>query len=142
VNEVKRKTAGRPAGSNKASGGHSQSLVRGLTLLEYLSLSPRGLALSELAEMAELAPSTTHRLLQALQSQGFVSQENEQGLWRIDVKTFRIGNSFLEARDFVATSRPYLRRLTRDSGETANLGIRDGSAAVFLAQHESAAGES
>ncbi|WP_404414647.1 helix-turn-helix domain-containing protein [Vreelandella aquamarina] len=137
MNEVKRRTAGRPASNNKVSGGHSQSLVRGLTLLEYLSLSPRGLALSELAEMAELAPSTTHRLLQALQSQGFVSQENEQGLWRIDVKTFRIGNSFLEARDFVATSRPYLRRLTQESGETANLGIRDGSAAVFLAQHES-----
>ena len=138
MSDVKRRTAGRPAGTNKAgSSGHSQSLVRGLKLLEYLSLSPGGLALSELAEMAELAPSTTHRLLQALQSQGFVSQENEQGLWRIDVKTFRIGNSFLEARDVVAQSRPFLRRLTAETGETANLGIRDGATAVFLAQHES-----
>ncbi|MEC9304500.1 MAG: helix-turn-helix domain-containing protein, partial [Pseudomonadota bacterium] len=99
MSEAKRRSVGRPAGATKASGGHSQSLVRGLTLLEYLSASPLGLALSELAEMADLAPSTTHRLLQALQSQGFVTQESEQGLWRIDVKTFRIGNSFLEARD-------------------------------------------
>ncbi|MDR5899243.1 IclR family transcriptional regulator C-terminal domain-containing protein [Halomonas vilamensis] len=137
MSEVKRKAAGRPASATKASGGHSQSLVRGLTLLAYLSQSPRGLSLSEVAEMAELAPSTTHRLLQALQSQGFVTQENEQGLWRIDVKTFRIGNSFLEARDFVATSRPFLRRLTQATGETANLGIRDGATVVFLAQHES-----
>ena len=82
---------------------------------------------------AELA----HRLLQALQSQGFVTQESEQGLWRIDVKTFRIGNSFLEARDVVAKSRPFLRRLTAETGETANLGIRDGATAVFLAQNES-----
>lgn len=137
MSEVKRRVAGRPASAAKASGGHSQSLVRGLTLLEFLSQSPRGLSLSEVAEMAGLAPSTTHRLLQALQSQGFVTQENEQGLWRIDVKTFRIGNSFLEARDFVATSRPFLRRLTQATGETANLGIRDGATAVFLAQHES-----
>ena len=57
--------------------------------------------------MADLAPSTTHRLLQALQSQGFVTQESEQGLWRIDVKTFRIGNSFLEARDVVAQAGPF-----------------------------------
>ncbi|MCS2608004.1 IclR family transcriptional regulator [Halomonas dongshanensis] len=137
MSEGKRKSVGRPAGAAKAAGGHSQSLVRGLTLLEYLALSPTGLSLSELAERAALAPSTTHRLLQALQSQGFVTQESEQGLWRIDVKTFRIGNSFLEARDFIATSRPFLRRLTAETGETANLGIRDGATAVFLAQHES-----
>lgn len=137
VSEVKRRSAGRPAGTTKASGGHSQSLVRGLKLLEQIASIPQGVSLSELADMAGLAPSTTHRLLQALQSQGFVTQENEQGLWRIDVKTFRIGNSFLEARDFIATSRPYLRRLTSVTGETANLGIRDGATAVFLAQHES-----
>ncbi|MGM0823329.1 MAG: IclR family transcriptional regulator domain-containing protein [Pseudomonadota bacterium] len=137
MSDVKRRTVGRPASTAKAGGGHSQSLVRGLNLLEYLASSPEGLALSSLAEMADLAPSTTHRLLQALQSQGFVSQENEQGLWRIDVKTFRIGNSFLEARDVVATSRPFLRRLTAETGETANLGIRDADTAVFLAQHES-----
>ncbi|WNL39196.1 IclR family transcriptional regulator C-terminal domain-containing protein [Halomonas sp. PAMB 3232] len=137
MSEAKRRSVGRPAGAAKASGGHSQSLVRGLTLLEHLAASPLGMALSELAETAALAPSTTHRLLQALQSQGFVTQEGEQGLWRIDVKTFRIGNSFLEARDVVATSRPFLRRLTADTGETANLGIRDGATAVFLAQHES-----
>lgn len=137
MSEVKRRSAGRPASSAKASGGHSQSLVRGLKLLEHISVSPQGLSLSELADMAGLAPSTAHRLLQALQSQGYVTQENEQGLWRIDVKAFRIGNSFLEARDFIATSRPYLRRLTSVTGETANLGIRDGATAVFLAQHES-----
>ena len=72
-----------------------------------------------------------------MQSQGFITQDNELGVWKIDVKTFRIGNSFLEARDFVATSRPFLRRLTAETGETANLGIRDGSTAVFLAQSES-----
>lgn len=137
MSEVKRRTAGRPPGSGKASGGHSQSLVRGLNLLERLAGHPGGLALSELAEQADLAPSTTHRLLQALQSQGFVTQDSELGVWKIDVKTFRIGNSFLEARDFVGTSRPFLRRLTEQTGETANLGVRDGGTAVFLAQSES-----
>lgn len=136
MTESKRRTAGRPA-SGKASGGHSQSLVRGLNLLELLAMHPGGLALSDIAEQADLAPSTTHRLLQALLSQGFITQDEELGVWRIDVKTFRIGNSFLEARDFVATSRPYLRRLTRETGETANLGVREGTTAVFLAQSES-----
>lgn len=137
MSEGKRRTAGRPAGSGKSTSGHSQSLVRGLNLLERLSLSPGGLVLSEVAEQTDLAPSTTHRLLQALQSQGFVTQDNELGVWKIDVMTFRIGNSFLEARDFVGASRPFLRRLTAQTGETANLGVRDNGTAVFLAQSES-----
>lgn len=137
MSEIKRRTAGRPAGTGKSTSGHSQSLVRGLNLLERLAANPGGLSLSEVAEQSDLAPSTTHRLLQALQSQGFVTQDSELGVWKIDVKTFRIGNSFLEARDFVATSRPFLRRLTTATGETANLGIRDGGTAVFLAQSES-----
>ncbi|QFU00058.1 Acetate operon repressor [Halomonas sp. THAF5a] len=137
MTEGKRRTAGRPAGSGKSTSGHSQSLVRGLNLLERLAASPGGLALSELAEEADFAPSTTHRLLQALQSQGFVTQDSELGVWKIDVKTFRIGNSFLEARDYLATSRPFLRRLTALTGETANLGVRDDGTAVFLAQSES-----
>ncbi|MFD2191399.1 IclR family transcriptional regulator domain-containing protein [Pistricoccus aurantiacus] len=135
--ETKRKAVGRPAGSGKVSGGHSQSLVRGLNILEGLAAAPMGLALSDIAQIAGLAPSTTHRLLQALHKQGFITQDSELGLWKVGVKTFQIGNTFLEARDYVATARPYLRRLTEESGESANLGIRDDSMAVFLAQSES-----
>lgn len=137
MTDGKRKTVGRPAGTGKTGGGHSQSLVRGLNILEVLAAEPQGLALSDIAARMELAPSTTHRLLQALHGQGFITQEAELGRWRIDVKTFRIGNAFLEARDLVATARPFLRRLTEASGESANLGIEDSGQAVFLAQTES-----
>ncbi|WP_239495357.1 IclR family transcriptional regulator [Salinicola halophilus] len=135
--EPKRRGVGRPAGSAKSAGGHSQSLVRGLSILEGLAAAPEGLALSAVAEDVDLAPSTAHRLLQALHHQGFITQDVESGLWKIDVKTFRIGNSFLEARDFVATARPFLRQLTAATGETANLGIRDDGMVVYLAQSES-----
>ncbi|MHB0774952.1 IclR family transcriptional regulator [Halomonas sp. WWR20] len=138
MTETRRKPVGRPAGSGKAStGGHSQSLVRGLNILEGLAAAPGGLALSDIAQIVGLAPSTTHRLLQALHQQGFITQDAAQGLWKVGVKTFQIGNTFLESRDVVATARPFLRRLTEESGETANLGIRDEGMAVFLAQHES-----
>lgn len=135
--ESKRKPVGRPASSAKNVGGHSQSLVRGLNILEGLAAAPGGLGLSDIAQIVGLAPSTTHRLLQALHRQGYIMQDTELGLWKIGVKTFQVGNTFLEARDFVATARPYLRQLTQDSGETANLAIRDDGMAVFLAQSES-----
>jgi len=137
VTESKRKSVGRPAGNGKATSGHSQSLVRGLSILEGLAAAPGGLALSDIAQVVGLAPSTTHRLLQALHQQGFIAQDAEMGVWHIDAKTFRVGNAFLEARDFVATARPFLHQLTAETEETANLGIRDHGMAVFLAQSES-----
>ncbi|GAB2788178.1 glyoxylate bypass operon transcriptional repressor IclR [Halomonas shantousis] len=138
MTETRRKSVGRPAGSGKATtGGHSQSLVRGLNILEGLAAAPGGLALSDIAQIVGLAPSTTHRLLQALYQQGFITQDASLGLWKVGVKTFQIGNTFLESRDVVATARPFLRRLTEESGETANLGIRDEGMAVYLAQNES-----
>ena len=52
----------RPAGS--------QSLFRGLMLIEILSNYPNGCPLAHLSELAGLNKSTVHRLLQGLQSCG------------------------------------------------------------------------
>ena len=94
MTESKRKPVGRPAGSgSKGSSGHSQSLVRGLNILEGLAATPSGLGLSDIAQIVGLAPSTTHRLLQALHKQGFIVQDADLGLWKIGVKTFQVGNT-------------------------------------------------
>ena len=49
----------------------SQSLFRGLTLIEILSNYPNGCPLAHLSELAGLNKSTVHRLLQGLQSCGY-----------------------------------------------------------------------
>lgn len=117
--------------------GHSQALIRGLRLLDALATTGHPLNLSELAQMVGLAPSTTHRLLGALEQEGYVEQDPELGAWHIGVEAFRIGNAFLASRDFVAVARPFLHQMSEESGETANLGVEEDGCAVFLAQVES-----
>lgn len=117
--------------------GHSQALIRGLRLLDALASTGHPLNLSELGQMVGLAPSTTHRLLGALEQEGYVEQDPELGAWHIGVEAFRIGNAFLASRDFVAVARPFLHRMSEESGETANLGVEEDGCAVFLAQVES-----
>lgn len=130
---------GRPPGSGKtrAATGHSQSLDRGLNLLERLAEAEHGLTLTDLAQQVGLAPATAHRLLGTLEQRGFVRQDDELGRWHIGVRAFVIGNAFLAGRDVVATARPYMHRLMEQSGETANLAVLDQGRAVFLAQVES-----
>lgn len=130
------KRRGRPA-SGKTVTGHSQSLDRGLILLERLAQTERGLTLSDLAQQVGLAPATTHRLLGTLEQRGFVQQDEELGLWHVGVQAFTVGQAFLRSRDVVAAARPFLHRLMEQAGETANLAMPDDGMAVFLAQVES-----
>jgi len=111
-----------------------QSLTRGLSLLEALARAEGGLTLTDVAQRVQLAPSTAHRLLSTLERMGYVYQSGELGRWYVGLQAFTVGTSFLANRDFVAQSHPYMRRLMEQSGETANLGILDGTEAVFIDQ--------
>jgi IclR family acetate operon transcriptional repressor len=125
---------GRTPGKSGTTTNHVQSLTRGLSILECLAKAEGGLTLTDVANRAELAPSTTHRLLSTLERMRYVYQAGELGRWYIGLQAFTVGSSFLASRDFVAQSHPYMRRLMEQSGETANLGILDGTEAVFVDQ--------
>lgn len=128
---------GRPVKTTGGEGGTQvQSLSRALGLLEHLAAAERGISLTDLARRARLAPSTTHRLLATLEQQGFAELDTERGLWFVGVRTFVVGNAFLAHRDFIATARPFMRRLMEESGESVNLGILDEGEVVFLSQVE------
>ncbi|ABI56667.1 IclR family transcriptional regulator [Alkalilimnicola ehrlichii MLHE-1] len=120
----------------EVSGGTVKSLHRGLRLLQALARVEAGMTLTELADHVDLAPSTTHRLLNTLLHSGFVEVEESTGVWHIGVQALAVGNAFLKGHDFVSLSRPFLRRLTEASGETSNLAVENGGHAVFLSQVE------
>ncbi len=132
--EAANRPRGRPRGSEPA--GSVQALDRALSLLELLAEAD-GLTLTELAQRAEMAPSTAHRLLTTLEGRGFADQDREQGSWRVGVGAFRVGSAFLRNRKVVTMGRAVMRGLMEATGETVNLGIDDGAEVVFISQFES-----
>jgi IclR family acetate operon transcriptional repressor len=116
--------------------GQVQSLSRALWLMNALAECPQGLSLSEVAHRVQLPTSTAHRLLTTLQNERYVRFESERSAWQIGVQAFQVGSTFVRSRDIVAMSRPYMRRLMEESGETVNLAISDRSEVVYLAQVE------
>ena len=125
---------GRTPGKPGVATAQVQSLTRGLSLLEALARAEGGLTLTDVAQRVQLAPSTAHRLLSTLEKMGYVYQAGDLGRWYVGLQAFTVGTSFLANRDFIAKSHPYMRRLMEQSGETANLGILDGTDAVFIDQ--------
>lgn len=113
-----------------------QSLTRALKLLNVLAGSDQGLTLSEIAQRAALAVSTTHRLLSTLQQENFVRFDPERGLWTVGVQSFIVGSAFLRSRDLTSIARPVMWQLMERSGETVNLAVEDRGEAIYIAQIE------
>lgn len=127
---------GRPRSAFKeSSAGGLQSLDRALGLMSLIARTESA-TLSDLARDSGVPTATTHRILSTLQSHNYVSFDDERQEWRIGLEAYRTGLSFLSRNSVSEVGRPVMRRLMRDTGETANLAVPDGAEVVFVGQVE------
>ena len=126
---------GRPRAALKDPGA-VQALDRALNLLDVMA-SGDGIALSDLAQRAGLAPSSAYRLLQTLAARGYVEFLERDQLWAVGVEAFRTGMAFQRRYSIASVGRGILNDLVQLSGETANIAIFEGGEIVFVAQVES-----
>jgi IclR family transcriptional regulator, acetate operon repressor len=130
------KTRGRPRDwHDKTDQNTIKSLDRAMQILERLSeLGDTGL--SALASDLEESPATVYRVLVTLQGRGIVDFDPSTQHWAIGAGAFLIGSRFLRRTSLVERARPILRDLMEATGETANLGVVQGGAVLFVSQVE------
>lgn len=116
-------------------GGSVQSLNRAFDLLECLADAGGSLSLSQLAASTGLPLPTIHRLLRSLTSSGYVRQAPSRR-YALGGRLIRLGDAASRALGVWAT--PHLSQLVDEVGETANLAMLEGDAAVYVAQAPSA----
>jgi DNA-binding IclR family transcriptional regulator len=119
----------KPDTGSAAVGAGSQTLMRGLDLIE--AVSNEVLTLSELAQKLDLTKSTTHRLLSALVDRGYLAFTPRAG-YRLGPKLLLLGTLAQAQADLVQVARPYLEDLAAATEDTVHLGILDGDAALYL----------
>lgn len=122
----------RPAGS--------QSLFRGLMLIEILSNYPNGCPLAHLSELAGLNKSTVHRLLQGLQSCGYVTPAPAAGSYRLTTKFIAVGQKALSSLNIIHVAAPHLESLNIATGETVNFSSREDDHAILIYKLEPTTG--
>ncbi|MGX2975090.1 IclR family transcriptional regulator [Ursidibacter arcticus] len=118
----------------------NQSLIRGLRLLDILSNFPNGCPLAKLAEIAVLNKSTVHRLLQGLQSEGFIQPASTSGSYRLTAKCLSIGYKTLSSLNIINIAAPYLEKLNLMLGETINFSKRENDHAIMIYKLEPTTG--
>ena len=115
-----------------------QSLERGLNLLQLLTRS-NSASLSDLASQSGLPASTAYRMLSTMQKLEFVTFDEATQEWAVGIEAFTVGSSYFNRACLAEASRPVMRQLMLDTGETANIGmLTDSGHVTFLMQTECA----
>src|ERR1700760_392303 len=120
--------AGRAAAG--AAGG-VQSIERAFDLLAMLADAGGAPGPSELAPVPGLPLPTVHRLMRPLVNRGYARQEASRR-YTLGSRLIRLGE--ISSQMLGTSLRPYLAKLVRLTGETANLAMLDGDEVVYLAQ--------
>ncbi|GAP15813.1 transcriptional regulator [Longilinea arvoryzae] len=109
-----------------------QSLDRGLQLLEIISQAKEPMGLPELSELLNVDRSTVHRLLGTLQKRNYVVQDAVTKHYSLGLKVIELSRRALDGINFRSIAKPYLKRLSKETGESTNLFILTNNHAVCV----------
>jgi DNA-binding IclR family transcriptional regulator len=108
----------------------SQTLDRGLRVLEVLAASPGGLTVTALAATVGVNRTVVYRLLATLEQHG-LARRDSAGLVHIGLGVLSLARGLQPVLRELAV--PVLRRLAEELGMTAHLTIADGAEALAIA---------
>jgi len=109
----------------------TQAIERALSVLAVLESGADTATLTELANGTGLSPSTTHRLARALCEADFMRQDPATERYGFGRRLVTLGQRASNALGLGA-ARVTLEALAADTGESVNLGVRDGDEVVVL----------
>ena len=111
-----------------------RSVSRSFALLEAMALRDEA-SLGELADKANLSPSTAHRLLATLIECGYVVQNPRTNRYRVSHKVIELaGGSENRLARLRAIAWPHLDVVRQRTDETTNLVVLEGVTTVYVDQ--------
>lgn len=119
------------ATESKDSRSSIQVIERMMNLIDVLADHDGPATLKQLALDTELHPSTAHRILNALVTRGFV-ERSDQGAYRLGIRLLELGNIVKSRISVREAAMSAMLKLHGRTGESVNLGMRDGDEIVYV----------
>ena len=108
-----------------------QVIERMMSLLEILARSPEPVGLKHLAQQSGLHPSTAHRILGAMAASGVAARAGP-GMYCLGIRLLELGNLVRSRISVRGAALPAMRKLHELTGESVNLGVRQGDEIIYV----------
>lgn len=107
-----------------------RTVLRAVSILNSLGAAPKGI--SAVAKEVKLSKGTVFDLLRTLEQAGYVSQDQQSGVYELGAVLIRLASNRSAPNDLAEIARPYLQQQSDDIGEVSHLGKLEGQHAAFL----------
>lgn len=109
-----------------------QTIDRLMLILDCFSQQEPTLSMTDISKRIELTTSTTHRLLSSMELHGLLSRAPDGRRYMLGYKFLQLASIVENSSSLQQQARPLLESLSKETGETAVLMVRDGPWAVCL----------
>jgi IclR family KDG regulon transcriptional repressor len=122
----------RPKSVAKSRAGGSQSLERGLDILEMIETEGSDIGVREIARRLGLSPTIVQRLVSSLAARGYIEKNADTSRYRLGYRSLGLGANGAHGADYLAAARRELERLARDYHLNGFVAVLRGSRAVYM----------
>lgn len=109
-----------------------KSADRTLAILELLTVHQDGLTLVDIHRLLGIPKSSTYSLLETMVGRGFLEQDPDSRRFRVGIRLWQAGQSYLAAGDLEKAALPYMEQLRDELNETVQLATLDGTDNVYV----------
>ena len=110
------------------------NLEKGIAVLEYLSLKPKGETLQEIKSSLEISQTTAYRILNTLVRLEYLLYNEDTKRYKLSRKLLTLGFRSINEHTLLETVLPYLRDLRDQVKETVCFGVLGDRKGIFIEQ--------
>jgi DNA-binding IclR family transcriptional regulator len=110
------------------------ALQRGLQILRMFSREQKELSGADLSAQLNLPRASIFRILQTLESMGFIERVHDSARYRLGIAVLRLGFEYIASLEITDHARPILEALTESTSYSSHLVVRDQCEVVVIAK--------
>jgi DNA-binding IclR family transcriptional regulator len=113
------------------------SVRKALEILCAFNGGPPSLGVADVSRQLGMPKSTTHNLLQTLESLDFLRQDPADRRYRLGPRLYELGLQYSHSTHLISSAAPHLQSLGAETKETVKLGVLSGDEVLIVAAVES-----
>ncbi len=120
-----------------ARGNISETLAKGLVILDLFGGEDSGFTLSEIAVRVGISKTSAHRYVTTFCERGYIVRDSRSGLYRLGVRTLALAQSVLEKSELVRLLKPLVDEAAGCHGLHVDVGILESDSIYLIYRRDS-----
>lgn len=123
--------------STRTKGNYSETLEKGLRLLDLYCSEESSFTLAELSRRLEINKTSVYRLVNTLCDHGYLRQDRKTKAYALGIRTIPLAHSFLQKADVIPKIKPFVDEVHKEYDLHVDVGLIQNNSIYLVYRRES-----